>query len=320
MASTNSTLYYGAPISRWAPTFKFFNDGTADITDNGVSLLTVQSEWLIGDSSATANSTSVGSLYAVSTSVVPVYTTNIISDISSSLGTTADPSAAVDFTRELSRGVLSSPQMVNIFSNKGAVVTAFSDAIELCAKTVSENFSTDGAANLFSDIGNTVNLPKLLVCKSIYSSIRSIAISRFTLQYGAIASGTPVDASDVSVTSNSGSGTGATVNLFMTGTTVDNIVIVSTGNDYAKGDSIRIQTSVGNYLTISSLNSVQVAILNGTLDDTSGTEIPLEVNDVFSIQFTISNNLTQQNTRGKVLDTIGANVERKINLMIQLNI
>ena len=63
---------------------------------------------------------------------------------------------------------------------------------------------------------------------------------------------------------------------------------------------------------------------NFLLCNTDETDFPKSspkmLNDVFSIQFTISNNLTQQNTRGKVLDTIGANVERKINLIIQLNI
>ena len=142
-------------------------------------------------------------------------------------------------------------------------------------------------------------------------------VGRFDLSHNAQTNGTPVDASAVALTTD-GSGTGATVNLFMTGTTVDSIQIVATGSGYAKGDSFNVMTSAGNYVTVSAISDLQASILNGTLSSTSGTELPLEVGDMFSIMLDISCADAQTNVEGKTLSTIGATVTRQVKLAIKL--
>ena len=77
----------------------------------------------------------------------------------------------------------------------------------------------------------------------------------------------PETETDVSVIRLSGSGSGAKVNLTMdlSSNTVTRIDITTTGNNYAVGDSIRIETTNGR--VEKSLNFFEAVVLNGTLED-----------------------------------------------------
>ena len=70
-------------------------------------------------------------------------------------------------------------------------------------------------------------------------------------------------------------------------------------------------------IQIDQINSVQHAILNGTL--TSDTQLPLQANDVFNLVMKVSNNAAQVNVAGKVLNDIGDTVTRDIKLKIKLS-
>ena len=74
-----------------------------------------------------------------------------------------------------------------------------------------------------------------------------------------------------------------------------------TGSNYAKGDSLVITdpNDSTNVITISSLNYVQAAMLNGTLDDSSNpTYVPFESGDKIRLKFGVNSASGQTNTAG----------------------
>ena len=315
---SDSTVSYGIPVNDAARIFKFFSDASNDDnTDEGVSLKTEQGLNFIGDTSSTSSSSSVSNLYTAVASTSPVFTANVISDSSTAKGDTTDAAAQLDFNKELSRAIFGSPDLVDMITNDTAMTTSWTTAIEECATNISANFATAGTAAPLDDIGSTENAVKLVVCKAIYLQLKYTDVGRFDLAHNAQVTGNPVDGSAIALTTD-GSGTGATVNLYMSGTTVDSIQIVATGSGYAKGDSFNVMTSAGNYVTVAAISDLQASILNGTLSSTSGTELPLETDDMFSIMLDISCADAQTNVEGKTLSTIGATVTRQVKLAIKL--
>ena len=310
ITGTDSNLYYQAPLANWQRIFKLFTD-----EDGDVKLLTSIAKDFISDGTSATNY-SVDSLYTPVASTTPGYTTSKINDYSAVLGSTVDPASALDFIQELAKAVTGSPQSVNLLANEGALYTNYGVQIEAAARTISTNFATAGTATKNSAISGSSDV-KLQVAQKIYQNIGNIDANRYTLAYqAATVAGTPVDTTGAVVTG--GTGSGATVNVSMTNTTIDNIAINTTGSNYAKGDNITITTTTGNTIGITSLTAFQASILNGTLTATAGTEFPLIAGDVFHIGVSIQNNSSQTNIGGYNLDTIGDTVTRKVNLHIKL--
>ena len=71
-------------------------------------------------------------------------------------------------------------------------------------------------------------------------------------------------------------------------------------------------------IQIDQINSVQQAILNGTLTDE--TQLPLQAGDVFNLVMKVSNADDQLNVAGKNLNTIGDTVTRSVKLKIKLSV
>ena len=315
ITGTDSNLYYQAPLANWQRIFKLFTD-----EDGDVRLLTSVAKDFISDGTDAANY-SVDSLYDVCGNTYTdvsnnPYNTSKINDLSAVLGSTVDPASALDFIQELAKAVTGSPQSVNLLANEGALYTNYGVQIEAAARTISTNFATAGTATKNSAISGSSDV-KLQVAQKIYQNIGNIDANRYTLAYQATtAAGTPVDTTGAVVTG--GTGSGATVNVSMTNTTIDNIAINTTGSNYAKGDNITITTTTGNTIGITSLTAFQASILNGTLTTSSGTEFPLIAGDVFHIGVSIQNNPSQTNIGNYNLNTIGDTVTRKVNLHIKL--
>jgi len=311
ITDTDSNLYYQTPVANWQRIFKLHTD-----IDGDIQLQTSLAKDFISDGND-PTVYSVGSLYTPVGSTTPGYTNNKINDYSASLSTTADPTAAQDFIQELAKAVTGSPQSVNLLSNVDAMFTNYGVQIEAAAGTISATFGSAGASTKNGLIDGTSDV-KLQVAQKIYQNIASIDATRYTLGYGAvIGSGTPVDTTGALVTG--GSGSGATVDVAMSGTEIDNITISVTGSGYVKGDNIIITTTASNTITITGITAFQASILNGTLTTDSGTEFPLIVGDVFHIGLSIQNNSSQTNISNKNLDTIGDTVTRKVNLHIKLS-
>ena len=314
MSSTNVTLHYGAPIADWR-IFKYYTDGTDDVSDEGVKLLTEQGLNIIGDTNATSSSGSVSDLYVPNASLSAVYTANVLSDISAANNDTTDPAAALDYLSELSGSMFGTTLAIDMMTNESAVATSYGVATETCSAAVSANFATAGSADFHGAIGVSNTAAKLVVCKTIYDQLRytTANMARFTLNYGTTVTGTLADTTAAAVTGGSAT-SDATVNVFVTGTTIDHLEVNATGAGYAKGDTITITMSVGNTIAIT-LNSSQVAILNGTLDSTAGTELPLEVDDMFHIKYTINSNASQANVSGGAFETVTRTADVYVKLI-----
>lgn len=314
LTDTNATLYYQAPLADWQRIFKFYTDGGVDITDEGVTLFTEEANDIIGDTGADWDTLSVSSLYAANAATSATYSVNVVNDISASLGDTSDPAAALDFTKELARAVFGSTESVDMFTNEATIASSYGTAIETCAAAIAAEFDSQSAKTIYASLSGA----NQLAAKRIYDQLRYTALTRFTMGYGAtVSAGTPADSTNNALITD-GSGTGATVDLLMTSSTIDSIVVNTTGSGYVKGDTITITTSAGNSVEISSLTDVQANMLNGTLDHSDGTELPLLANDVFHIQLTITSHANQTDAAGDLLDTIGDTVSRTADLTIKL--
>jgi len=316
MDSTDVSLHYGAPLLDWQRIFLSQTDGSSDITDEGVTLQTLAALNIIGDVNATSSSVSVADLYVASASLIPVYNAKVMSDISAANGDNTDPAAALHFSKELALKIFGSLEAIDMMTNEAAVAASYAVASEICSAAVSNNFSLAGGADFHRAIGDTNTAVKLMVCKKIYDQLRHTAPTRFTLRYSASATGTIADTTAAPVTGGSAT-SDATVNVYVTGTTIDHIEVNATGVGYVKGDVITITISVGNTITIT-LNSVQVAILNGTLD--SPTELPLEADDMFHVKYLISSNASQANVSGTTFDAVTTSCDMHITLRSKWNI
>jgi len=312
------TLYYQQSVTDWQRVFLLTSDNSVNVIDQNIQVSTLQGQNVIGDSSATTSNTSTSELYTPSTSTsVDNYTTELINDSSRTSGTTADPTCNVDFQRELSRAIFGSPVGIDLFNNEAAISASFGDAIESMSTSIANKFNSTSGAVAAGSTAEASGADSLKICNKIFQQILTSLPERYTLKYNASAgSGTMTDGTGLTVTG--GSGTGATVDVLMTGSIVDNITIVQTrtgGTPYVKGETITITDGASNTLTIV-INSIQAGILNGTLD--TPTELPIEVGDIFNNIFTVKNNISQTNVYGKVLDTIGGNVERTYLLKIKM--
>ena len=316
LTGTNATLYYQAPLADWQRIFKFYTDGGADITDEGVTLFTEQAYDIIGDTSASSSSASVGSLYAANAATSATYSVNVVNDISAGLGDTSDPAAALDFTKELARAVFGSTESVDMFTNEATIASSYGTAIETCATAIATEFASQSAKTIYASLSGA----NQLAAKRIYDQLRYTALTRFTMGYGAaFKTGTSAftEADDLPVSNGAGQSGSPTVDVLMTSTTINAITVNTTGGGFVKGDTIYI-TNGSDVIEISSLTDVQASMLNGTLDATAGTELPLLANDVFHIQLTITNHANQTDAAGDYLDTIGDTVSRTADLTIKL--
>jgi len=285
-------LFYKSPLSTWQSIFKFFNDGTSDITTNNSSLFTEQGLNFIGDNFSTSSFSSIGLLYTKHNSTTDTYVSNKIIDISNTFGNTTDPVAALDFITYLSAGIFGSPDMIDFFSNTTDISTSYGDAIETCCSNITNNFATQSDATTHSNITSSSGI-NLKIVKQLYDAIQTSSSSRFTMSYGAtVGNGTPIGGVNQSA-SGSLIGTGATVDVIMNNNnTVQTVTVNTTGSNYVKHETVTITTNSSNTVVIT-LTDVQAKRLNGTLGSTSGTELPLMSNDVFHILLSIKSSVSQ---------------------------
>lgn len=80
------------------------------------------------------------------------------------------------------------------------------------------------------------------------------------------------------------------------------VTTVATGV-FQKGEQVTFANGGGSgkNVTIEEINSVQTAILNGTLDNVTGTEAPLEPADKLRVIFTVNSNVNQTNASGALV-------------------
>jgi hypothetical protein len=201
---------------------------------------------------------------------------------------TPDTTRSNEFISLLAKEVFGSSEATDLFSNKSSITTSW-------------NSATVTALGLLNGLVDTAGLAASLeLVESMFSTSNNV-IPRFTLAYNA----TNADNSNPVVTGSNyavtgGSGTGAVVSLTATGTTINGVKVTTTlqgGSAYSKGETVTITDGSSNTATIV-LNSVQAAMLNGTLSNSAGTEVPLQTGDVLRMLFTIASKSGQTDASG----------------------
>lgn len=213
--------------------------------------------------------------------------------------------AGHQFLRYLSRAIFGTPLGVEFFQNEGAMLSAYGGAIDNACKTINDLFQN--STNL-TELDVIQNSDKTLAAgKTIIQGLINSSGTRFTLAYNfSVTDGeNVVDASNCSVTSVYGSS--ATVDVYANNDsnpgTIDNITIVNTGSGYIRGDTVTITGGTSPVFTLTAtINSVQAAILNGTLNDSNNlTSYPFEVDDEFVILLNIYSASGQETVSGAIL-------------------
>jgi hypothetical protein len=201
---------------------------------------------------------------------------------------TPDTTRSNEFISLLAKEVFGSTEATDLFSNKSAITTSW-------------NSATATALGLLNGLVDTAGQAASLELVEAMFSTSNNVIPRFTLAYNA----TNADNSNPVVTGSNyavtgGSGTGAVVSLTATGTTINGVKVTTTrqgGSAYSKGETVTITDGSSNTATIV-LNSVQAAMLNGTLSNSAGTEVPLQTGDVLRMLFTIASKSGQTDASG----------------------
>ena len=201
---------------------------------------------------------------------------------------TPDTTRSNEFISLLAKEVFGSTEATDLFSNKSAITSSW-------------NSATATALGLLNGLVDTAGQAASLELVEAMFSTSNNVIPRFTLAYNA----TNADNSNPVVTGSNyavtgGSGTGAVVSLTATGSTINGIKVTTTrqgGSAYSKGETITITDGSSNTATIA-LNSVQAAMLNGTLSNSAGTEVPLQTGDVLRMLFTIASKSGQTDASG----------------------
>jgi hypothetical protein len=276
IGSTDETLYFQTPVANWRSIFFFKTDGSTDITGEDVALATAQGLNLIGTSDASSNSSITTGLYTPHATLKASgdnFADYVIRDSSTANGDITDPACNVDFQSELSRAIFGTPLGIDMLTNEAELATDYGNTIDTMAGTICQTFATAGASTMLGNI-NDMSDSKLRICKKIYQQMRFSTISRFTLKYNAaLTSATFTDGISLAVSRTpSGSSTAvsttATVDVAMTGTVIDNIMVRDTSNCFLDDDKITIsQIGIADRLRIASSSTTVGAAI---ADDAGG--------------------------------------------------
>ena len=206
---------------------------------------------------------------------------------------TPDTTRSDEFISLLAHEVFGSSEATDLFSNKDDIITSWNSASATALTTLNGLVDTAGLA------------ASLELVEAMFSTSNNV-IPRFTLVYNA----TNTDNSNPVVTGSNyavtgGSGTGAIVSLTADGSTIKGIKVTTTrsgGSAYLKGETITITDTQSTPRTATIvLNSVQAAMLNGTLTNSAGTEVPLQTGDIIRILFTVASKSDQADIRGNTV-------------------
>jgi hypothetical protein len=249
-----------------------------------------------GDQSANNTNSSGNDIVGVNSGTAPVFT-SLNSGVSNSTTQENRNNLQKDFVDTLAEHVFGSREAADLFNNQSTIKGGW-DTAEAAAAT---------AANTSAGTGTIAVDASKEICEAILVA----KYARFGLAYNATTTGFSGGTSAGLTVTSGGSGTGAKVTVIMTsGSTTDiNAVMLYdddstsagpiTGSGYAKGDSLTITDDSSNTVTIASINSVQAAMLNGFLDDSSNaTTVPLEAGDKIRIKYSLGSASGQTNAQG----------------------
>lgn len=195
---------------------------------------------------------------------------------------TSDIVRSQEYLNELAKNIFGSNEASDFFTNVTNIHSSWDSSVSSALSTLNANVSTNGVD----------------ASEELVSLMLTNTPNRFTLAYNASITGTSLTSgTGLSVTTIYGGGSGAYVDTSLSmGNILDNLVVTTTGSGYASGSQIKIECPDGaNYIELT-LNSVQAAVLNGTINNSNiPTQVPLETNDVIRMIFSINTNGSQTN-------------------------
>jgi hypothetical protein len=219
--------------------------------------------------------------------------------------------AGHQFLRYVSLAVFGTPLGVEFFSNEGAMLLEYGLAINRVCESINNYFKTPSVDTSLIELDqiNNQSARNLRAGKTLIQYLISFKGPRFGLGYNFTNTddnNTVVNASSCQVNGGSGSG-GATVDVDVNDSDI-NITMNNTGSGYLAGDLVTIEG--GSYTLQATINSVQAAMLNGTLNDSTNlTSYPFEPGDEFVILLTLLGSAAQKNVFGNVVDVVIQNVK-----------
>ena len=199
-------------------------------------------------------------------------------------------SAKTEMIGLLAGAVFGSSEAGDLFSNNAVITNAVATAMTACLAEVNDTTTNSTASD------------------QMINAMLATTPARFELAYNAVVSsgtaGTHL-ACDVQITAGSTDATAkVTVELSDTNTVLRITSTVDATTAFAVGSAVTIIDGGGSGVdvTISSINSVQAAMLNGTLDASAApTNAPLESGDILRVLYIINSNASQTDASGDAI-------------------
>ena len=271
--NSTSGLFTGAVTTQPNNTDVDFNlvngtNGAVSVTDLGEFFMIKTTDACGNDTDATTNVTGVAKVAQSSLSSGGNGFQNNIENFFS---------GRASYLETLAETVFGSAQATDFFSNADTVMDSYQTAMASLTTALNASTSSTASQELFNAM--LFNYP-----------------ARFGLAYNADVSGNGSVGTYSGVTAT-GSSSGATCEVTTELDTTTNVArITRTGTatgTFTSDDAITIADGGGSGvdITISSLNSIQIALLNNTL--TSNTALPFELGDTVRVLYTITPNVNQ---------------------------
>ena len=240
---------------------------------------------------------------------------------------------ATDFLKFLSGQVFGSESFSDLFNNSGAVKD---DWMLKAGATASQALTSSmHKLNTYSNDDVSKTIMKYLINQTpqrfgmeykAYTDLSDNSVfangedsKTFDSTYvskNAAAGSTPAELS-ITVDKDTNNATDTNYDFLSDGNKISTILVTKAGSGYKEGDELNFTyTATGTTYagTIDSINSVQVAMLNG---QTTGITLPLEVDDAFLVKFITAMADNQTNANKEDIGVAGAPTQ-KVSVLIKL--
>ena len=300
MGPYDAQLYTSITVADMQSVFKFSSDSVPN------------SDYLDNDDEAhvyaCAKLFKAGSEYKLSTSIAPADAnpSNSSNLLDHATATGKPHGVAVEtFLQKVAARVIGSKLALDMLLNETAIAGGYIAAINKCITSVNNNFPSGAAASVA-----TANAS--YAAERIYKAMTYAQSSRFGLKYKAIVPGTVPPSQGPHACTASPSTTAAAVSVEIAANgSVSNMTLTTPGTGFILGQSVAFRSGDVVVASIASINSVQVAMLNGTLTDQ--TPMPFEGGDMFTVMFTVSTDDGQLNVSG---DPVSTSTKTKVNIKV----
>ena len=300
MGPYDAQLYTSITVADMQSVFKFSSDSVPN------------SDYLDNDDEAhvyaCAKLFKAGSEYKLSTSIAPADAnpSNSSNLLDHATATGKPHGVAVEtFLQKVAARVIGSKLALDMLLNETAIAGGYIAAINKCITSVNNNFPSGAAASVA-----TANAS--YAAERIYKAMTYAQSSRFGLKYKAIVPGTVPPSQGPHACTASPSTTAAAVSVEIAANgSVSNMTLTTPGTGFILGQSVAFRSGDVVVASIASINSVQVAMLNGTLD--AQTPMPFEGGDMFTVMFTVSTADGQLNVSG---DHVSTSTVTQVNIKV----